>query len=464
LHLPHNKEISDLEQENKLKFTNKSSQKGIKQDKAQERNNLKVEKTEEHANHVKPKSQYRDARKALHSNSPTEMPGREREIEELTKFIEENLANDNSSSIYVSGPPGTGKTASLNLILQKEDIISRVQHIYINCTAIKSATSVYSRLTKQLNLKVIGKSEKDHLAAIEKYLKRKHKMILIVLDEIDQLETTNLSILYTIFEWPSTPKSRIILVGIANALDLTDRTLPRLQARCELKPKLLHFAPYSKEQIVKIFTSRLESAGVLDVFSPIALQMLAGKVSAVSGDVRRALDMGRRVVELVDQNKKNDILKSVENFAKELDKESTVVEPAKKVNIQEVVSVLNNVYGTSQNLRDDVGETFPLQQKIVICSLLLMIKKAKNKDITVGKLHETYCRVCTKKNLTPVDQAEFVGLCSLIETRGIIKVSGKKEPRMHKVNLEWNEGEVAEALKDKQLLSTILQDESCLGK
>lgn len=284
---------------------------------------------------------------------------------------------------------------------------------------------------------------------------------LIVLDEIDQLETKNHSILYTIFEWPSRHQSKIILIGIANALDLTDRMLPRLQARCELKPKLLHFAPYSKSQIVNILTSRLKGAGVLDVFTPVALQMLAGKVASISGDVRRALDIGRRVVEMIDENKKADVLKSVENIANEVG--NTESQP-KKVNPQQVVSVLNNVYGTSQNLTDDSEDLFPLQQKIVICSLLLLLKKAKNKDVTIGKLHGVYMLICNKRNLTAVDQVEFVGLCSLIETRGIIKIVRKKEPRMNKVILEWNENEVSDALKDKQLMSDILQDNSCLGK
>lgn len=290
---------------------------------------------------------------------------------------------------------------------------------------------------------------------------------MLVLDEIDQLESKNQSILYTIFEWPSKPDSKLILIGIANALDLTDRTLPRLQARCELKPRLMHFAPYTKQQIVEIFTTRLKEAGVLEVFSPIALHMLAGKVAAVSGDVRRALDIGRRVIELVDKSKDGSVLKPLENLANELvDNEKITPEEVKPkaVDLKEVVNVLNNVYGTSQNLTDDQDDSFPLQQKIIVCSLLLILKKAKNKDVTVGKLHEVYRRVCTKRNLLAVDQAEFVGLCSLIETRGIIKVSGRKEPRLHKVNLEWDEEEVGNALKDKHLISTILQDATCLGK
>lgn len=287
---------------------------------------------------------------------------------------------------------------------------------------------------------------------------------LLVLDEIDQLESKKQSVLYTIFEWPSVPNSRLILVGIANALDLTDRILPRLQARCELKPQLMHFAPYTKQQIVEIFTNRLKNAGFLDIFSPVALQMLAGKVAAISGDVRRALDIGRRVIEMADKKKRGEcVLKSVENLATELGNDENE-KKAQNVDLKQVVQVLNKVYGTTQNLDEEIEDSFPLQQKIIVCSLLLILKKAKNKDVTVGRLHDVYRRVCTKRNIQIVDQGEFVGLCSLIETRGIMKIIKKKDPRMNKVSLVWDEEEVGAALKDKQLMSMILQDDSCLGK
>lgn len=80
---------------------------------------------------------------------------------------------------------------------------------------------------------------------------------LLVLDELDQLESRKQSVLYSVFEWPSLKNSRLVLVGIANALDLTDRVLPRLQARIQLKPQLLHFPPYTRQQIVEIITKRL---------------------------------------------------------------------------------------------------------------------------------------------------------------------------------------------------------------
>nr|XP_022911609.1 cell division control protein 6 homolog [Onthophagus taurus] len=408
------------------------------------------------------KTVYQNARKALHSTTPSVMPGRQKELEELRCFILKHLKETKSGTMYISGPPGTGKTAALTSILNDSHITASFQKVYVNCTSIKSSGAIFARIVKDLNVKAAGRSEKDNMQAIENYLLKNHKMILLVLDEIDQLDSKKQSILYTIFEWPSKENSRTVLIGIANALDLTDRILPRLHSRCSLKPQLMHFAPYSKQQIVQIFTERLKEAGVTKVFNPVALQMLAGKVAAISGDVRRALDIGRRVIELVEQDSKRDVLKCLDNFDGDV---KLIDETQPSVELKQVMNVLNDVYGTTNNFnKDDGDDTFPLQQKIILCTLLLILQKAKNKDVTIGRLHDVYRKVCKKRNILAVDQAEFGGLCSLIETRGILKVTGKKEPRLHKVNLEWNQEEVTDVLNDKKLLSDILQDDTAIGK
>lgn len=74
---------------------------------------------------------------------------------------------------------------------------------------------------------------------------------------MDQLDSKAQDVLYTIFEWPYLPNSRLCLIGIANALDLTDRILPRLQARPHCRPQLLNFPPYSREELVAIVQDRL---------------------------------------------------------------------------------------------------------------------------------------------------------------------------------------------------------------
>ena len=52
---------------------------------------------------------------------------------------------------------------------------------------------------------------------------------MVVLDEIDYLKTKDQDVLYKLFEWTSLPQSQLVLIGISNALDLTDRILPRLE-------------------------------------------------------------------------------------------------------------------------------------------------------------------------------------------------------------------------------------------
>lgn len=86
-----------------------------------------------------------------------------------------------------------------------------------------------------------------------------------MLDEVDQLDSKNQEVLYAIFEWPALPSSSLVLVGIANSLDLTDRVLPRLQARPYFKPKLLHFPPYSKAEIVQIINHRVKEVHMISL-------------------------------------------------------------------------------------------------------------------------------------------------------------------------------------------------------
>lgn len=75
---------------------------------------------------------YQNARKALHSAVPTSMPGREKEHTELFSFINEYIQDKTAGTLYISGPPGTGKTASLSVILQNPDVITIYNFLVFN--------------------------------------------------------------------------------------------------------------------------------------------------------------------------------------------------------------------------------------------------------------------------------------------------------------------------------------------
>ena len=51
--------------------------------------------------------------------NPGEILGREKETTEVTEFIKAAIEQDQGQSLYISGQPGTGKSATINNIISK---------------------------------------------------------------------------------------------------------------------------------------------------------------------------------------------------------------------------------------------------------------------------------------------------------------------------------------------------------
>ncbi|KAJ0977134.1 hypothetical protein J5N97_012608 [Dioscorea zingiberensis] len=81
-----------------------------------------------------------------------------------------------------------------------------------------------------------------------------------IVDEMDYLITKDQAVLHDLFMLSTPPYSRCILIGIANAIDLADRFLPRLEP-LNCKPTVVTFYAYSKAQILKIIQQRLSVLG-----------------------------------------------------------------------------------------------------------------------------------------------------------------------------------------------------------
>ena len=71
------------------------------------------------------------------------------------------------------------------------------------------------------------------------------------------------------------PNSRLILIGIANSIDLTERMLPRLHAT-GCRPALVTFPSYSSMQLECLLQQRL-AALPGPVFQPQAIRLAAKK-------------------------------------------------------------------------------------------------------------------------------------------------------------------------------------------
>lgn len=117
-----------------------------------------------------------------------------------------------------------------------------------------------------------------------------------MLDELDLLLRKRSSILYHFFEWCGWQSAQLIVVAIANTMDLPERYLPhRIASR--MGSHRVNFKPYTYPQLMAIISHR--QAEWKRRFHPDALEYCARKVSAVSGDARRALSLARRAIDWV---------------------------------------------------------------------------------------------------------------------------------------------------------------------
>ena len=62
---------------------------------------------------------YSKAKQALHSSIPERLLCRDKEIDKIQNFLEKHLIAKKAGSLYISGAPGTGKTACLRCILNE---------------------------------------------------------------------------------------------------------------------------------------------------------------------------------------------------------------------------------------------------------------------------------------------------------------------------------------------------------
>jgi len=120
--------------------------------------------------------------------------------------------------------------------------------------------------------------------------------------------------------------------------------------------------------------------------------------------------------------------------------ESSQAEPPSKplrVTLSHIASVISEVYSSTVS-SCSAQESIPLQQKLVACTLLLLVRSQPKKEVTLGKLHEAYTEVCRKRRLKFESETEFVGLCKMLDSTGIISLKKAKETRLMKVSIYHN--------------------------
>lgn len=234
---------------------------------------------------------------------PKYLPCREKEIKEVHSFLESGIKQGGSNQIlYISGMPGTGKTATVYSVIQllqmksKKKMIPEFNVFEINGMNVVHPNAAYQVFYKQLFNKKPPNALNSYKIIDRLFNKTKkddRNVAILIIDEIDYLITKTQKVLFTFFDWPTKVNSKLVLIAISNTMDLPERLIPRCRSR--LAFGRLVFSPYKGDEIEKIIKERLENCK--EVMDHTAIQLCARKVANVSGDIRKALQICRKAFE-----------------------------------------------------------------------------------------------------------------------------------------------------------------------
>jgi len=322
------------------------------------------------------------------------LPCRKDEQDLIYNYIKQGLqTNGNYHSLYIAGMPGTGKTASVKTILNileselneamnkrngkalGKDGIIPFKTIFLSGINFPNISNVFKIIYKFIFAKVKDKLNiKDYIQLLNEFFSNRKKYnsssslndpsnshIILIIDEIDILINNSQNLLYNIFNWTTYDYAKLIVISISNTLDLPNRLLPKIRSR--MGDNIIMFKPYNKEELGIIIKDR----GIdLSLFSQDAIRLSCVKVAAINGDLRRVFHILTRAKEI----------NSAENYKKK-NKEL--------VSKFDILNAWNELFSSKIS---NVIKSLHILEKIIIATVLSLIKDQNNNKIRLGDLYE----------------------------------------------------------------------------
>ncbi|KAF8116292.1 hypothetical protein N665_0020s0143 [Sinapis alba] len=384
----------------------------------------------------------RVVKEALHvSKAPSTIVCREDEQRLLFEFVKGCLDQQKAGSVYICGCPGTGKSLSMEKVVQqvgdwsKQACLPPVDTLSVNCTSLTKTTDIFIKILELVEPVKKNNCYSSPLQHLQSLFSQKQesssRMMLIIADEMDFLITKDRGVLHDLFMLTTLPFSRCILIGVANAIDLADRFLPKLKS-LNCKPMVITFRAYSKDQILRILRERLMVLPYV-AFQSKALELCARKVAAASGDMRMALSVCRSALEILEIE--------IRGYSGPESQGPTPDDPV--VRIDHMAAALSKTFKSPVV---DTIQSLPQHQQIIMCSAAKAFRGTK-KDATVGELNKLYLEICKSWVISPAGITEFTNMCTVLNDQGILKFGQARRDKVTRVSLRVDESDITFALQ-----------------
>lgn len=336
--------------------------------------------------------------------------------------------------MFVSGVPGTGKTATIRNVarslLEERDAgtLPHFQFVEVNGMALTTPQQVFVEIWTGLSetqSRVTTAHAVDLLAKRFTTPSPRRHCAVVLVDELDQLCTRRQEILYNLFDWPNHQHSRLIVVAVANTMDLPERVLAhRVSSRLGITR--LTFSPYTRHQLVTIVASRLEG---LDAVSPEAIELCSRKVAAISGDARRALDICRRAVEIAQQG-------SV----------------PMKVQMEHISAALQEMTA-SPIIVAMTGAA--RHEKLFLIALLSQFHRSGLEEAVFNDVVSSHLDLCRLRGITPPSVSSLSAICSRLGTWRLLLLEHAHLDNHRRIRLNCTREDVLFALREEPALASL---------
>ncbi|XP_077450878.1 origin recognition complex subunit 1 isoform X2 [Stigmatopora argus] len=369
------------------------------------------------------------ARTRLHVSAvPESLPCREQEFQDIYSFVESRIMDGTGGCMYISGVPGTGKTATVQEVTRCLENAANINEIpsfhliEINGMKMTDPHQAYVQILEKLTGQ---KATADHAASLlEKQFSSpapRTQTIVLLVDELDLLWTRKQNVMYNLFDWPTRRHSRLVVIAIANTMDLPERIMiNRVASRLGLTR--MSFQPYGFKELQQIIMSRLNK---VKAFEEDALQLVSRKVAALSGDARRCLDICRRAAELCEQS-------TADNDTMRL------------VRINHVMDALNETFSSSYITGIKSASA---QEKLFLRAVITEFRRLGLEEATLQQVFMQLQALCRVDGLQPITVSEALAICHRLGACRLLLLETSRLGILQHVRLNVSQDDIFYALK-----------------
>ncbi|XP_048832611.1 origin recognition complex subunit 1 isoform X3 [Brienomyrus brachyistius] len=379
----------------------------------------------------KPRNVLEEARERLHVSSvPESLPCREQEFQDIYSFVESKIVDGIGGCMYISGVPGTGKTATVHEVIRslqqaaELDEIPAFRFIEINGMKMTDPHQAYVQILQKLTDQ---KATADHAATL--LAKRfsnpapKKETTVLLVDELDLLWTRKQNVMYNLFDWPTRRHARLVVLAIANTMDLPERIMMnRVASRLGLTR--MSFQPYTFKQLQQIITSRLNH---VKAFEEDALQLVSRKVAALSGDARRCLDICRRATEICEYS-------AAQQSGSGL------------VGMSHVMEALDEMFSSSYITAIRCAS---VQEQLFLRAVLAEFRRLGLEEATFQQVFVQHQALCRVEGLQPISISEGLAVCQRLGACRLLLLEPSRLDVLLRVRLNVSQDDVLYALKEE---------------